>query len=164
MADFKRTVRTIDHGWEHIVGSLRKLDGAKTKIGYIRDINVSNKRRTRQGEIRYNSSQDLIKVAHINERGQYARPFMSTSFDENKEALFDFSKETYKDMVDGHLSVEDGMYIIGEKGEEVIRDKIVNLMDPPNKKSTIAKKGRDDPLVETGLMRDLCTHKEVYKK
>lgn len=48
---------------------------------------------------------------------------------------------------------------IGEAAAEDLKKVIDQWTTPPNSESTIAQKGRDDPLVDTGTMRDSIEHK-----
>ena len=49
----------------------------------------------------------------------------------------------------------DGNVALGRMGVEIvgeIQESIINFSDPPNAPSTIARKGFDDPLIDTGTM------------
>ena len=156
------SVKTIvvDKGWNALKKDFRQLRDAFTKIGFPagEDARVAGSR--------YEDMSELATIAKINEDGTEnipARPFMSTSFDENKDEIFNLSYRTLGRIFDQELTVRKGLKVLGKKGENIIRHKIITLKTPKNADRTIRKKGFDDPLIETGAMRDIVTHKEIIR-
>jgi len=88
------------------------------------------------------------------------RPFFRQALDIAKERVF----EHLKDKVEGEtLVVTDTLGDeIGEIVQQSIQERIVELREPPNAPSTLArKKPKTNPLIDTGTMRTAVTYRTV---
>jgi hypothetical protein len=86
-----------------------------------------------------------------------ARPFLEQSTPEIKK-VFAAKAAKYQKMVNaGQLDPRLFLLQIAKEGEKIVRQRIIDLKEPPNAPRTIKKKGFDDPLIETGFMRDSVT-------
>ena len=56
------------------------------------------------------------------------------------------------DIIEGKMTKYDALQMMGQLIEGEIKRTIINLRAPQNAKSTIAKKGSANPLVDTGLL------------
>lgn len=82
-----------------------------------------------------------------------ARSYVRSTMDENQERYHETSKQLLGRMVDGDMNKNRALEIMGQLIEGDIKRKIVTLRNPPNAPATVrAKKGEDNPLVNTGLL------------
>ena len=86
------------------------------------------------------------------ERGVPPRPFLS-HFAQRWERFLAVALEDIVDIEEGGLSYEDGE-ALGRQAERMLKRTIDEWAVPPNAPSTIERKGKNDPLVDTGQMRD----------
>jgi hypothetical protein len=83
-----------------------------------------------------------------------ARPFISTTIDKNRKKYEKLFERYSKHIVTGRIELETVLQIIAITVASDIKKTITNLKKPKNAPSTIKKKGFDNPLIETGLMRN----------
>ena len=81
-----------------------------------------------------------------------ARPFLTAWFDENLDLLFFWVKGEFSLVAQGKQSKDQALRRVGEKCVAAIKQRMVSRIPPPNRPSTIAKKGSDIPLIDTGLL------------
>ena len=103
----------------------------------------------------YPDGKRIGRIATINEYGvpehnQPPRPFMRYTVIKNRSKWVDI----LQDMLPENMDVKRSLEILGDVVSEDVSDMIKAFADPPNRPSTIARKGFNDPLVDTGLMRD----------
>lgn len=107
----------------------------------------------------HGSLEELWRIAWINELGSAQkrippRPFIT-------QARMQFESEFAEDFASlvglGYSRVA-VLHTLGEKYAREWREIIDLWTTPPNAPATIRKKGFDDPLVETGAMRDAVTY------
>jgi hypothetical protein len=157
----KSRVIVKDKGWNRIKHDISKLDNAFSKVGFPSDSTLST---TALKE--YSDVSEVASVAMFQEFGTKnipQRPFMSTSFDENKQKIIRAQENVYNDVVDQKISPNQGLGLLGEFGVDLIKKKIIEVKTPPNAPSTIRKKGSSNPLIDTGQMLQSVTHTEVLK-
>ncbi|MCY1185956.1 hypothetical protein D9M73_267810 [compost metagenome] len=56
-------------------------------------------------------------------------------------------------VLSGEMTMRILLEQMGNLAEGHVKQEITDLKDPPNAKSTIAKKGSDNPLIDSGHMR-----------
>lgn len=78
------------------------------------------------------------------------RPAHRICFERNKAKLSKKYAQMVRDVGEGKLSYAQGLQRIGDWYAGKLRDEIQNWTDPPNAPATIAQKGFDDPLIDTG--------------
>ena len=106
----------------------------------------------------------IAKVAIANEYGVPEhnvppRPFMKRTYDGNARKWANMVRDELPQMKKMDLSI-----MAKRLATRIIRDTqttINELMYPPNSPSTIRRKGFNNPLVDTGTMRDTMTWREV---
>lgn len=81
-----------------------------------------------------------------------ARPYIRSTIDGNEEKFLKYSETLSNEIVKGKMSKHDALQLMGQLIEGEIKRTIINLRSPPNAKSTIRKKGSNNPLVDTGLL------------
>lgn len=186
MAGYRITAKTriVDRGFARIVEECRKAHGSHTKVGL------------QQGTVADDMT-DLVVVGAVQEFGAIhagrnrnvripERPFMRTSYDENRGAINGMFDRAYGDIMLGKTTVAQSLGLIGEWFQGKIQAKIKAIMFPPNAPSTQKAKGRklrstrrgrklmneaegafsffvNNPLIDTGQMRQSIRHVEVLK-
>ena len=137
MKDF--TVKVTAEG-ERFQRLIDELSRTKLSVGF------------KPGEHFEEDGQDVAEVAIRNEFGDDnvpSRPFMRQAF-ENHDA--EISKLIQKAMK--KESANEIMSMIGEGLAKLMRDEIDNGDFVPNSPVTIAMKGSDKPLIDTGTMKN----------
>lgn len=81
-----------------------------------------------------------------------ARPYIRSTVDQNAEDYYRHAETLSGLMMDGELDKFEALSLMGQKIESDIKNTIINVRSPPNARSTIRKKGSDNPLVDTGLL------------
>ena len=115
------------------------------------------------GNVRYPDGTPVSLAAIVNEYGTAdgkipERPFFRHSMNEIADQLPELLSDLLDD--DLNLNANDAMRI-GEKAVEVVRESITDWAVPPNAPSTVARKGFNDPLIETTRMRESVTYKLI---
>lgn len=86
-------------------------------------------------------------TSHIPER-----PFVSEFGDRHDGDIDDASSDAVKSTVINKRAPRSALNSMGNKLADQMRQDADDWTSPPNAKSTIAQKGKDDPLDETGAM------------
>lgn len=97
----------------------------------------------------------LAEIAVINELGSSdtpARPFMRQSF-ENHEAELQAACDRANAILSNGGTAEQALNQLGVFCRGLVQEEIVEGGFAPNAESTIKKKGSDQPLIDTGYMR-----------
>lgn len=141
----------------------RKIRRAMTAIG-VDEIQIGF-----FNTAKYPDGKPVASVAAKNEFGTRTgdgdviipeRPFFRQALDIAKEQVF----EHLKDNVDGGTLVVNETLgdEIGEIVQQAIQERIVELREPPNAPSTLArKKPKTNPLIDTGTMRTAVGYRTV---
>ena len=133
-----------DLGFNQIMRNLQKLDGMEVVAGMLRD----------SGKAENGAS--YVDIATWNEYGTRripSRPFIRISADTNRQAWAKMAQQCVNDVIDGD-SPRNAAQVIGHKMVEGIRKVFGDTSKlKANAPSTIAKKGRNEPLVDSGEMR-----------
>ena len=133
-----------DLGFNRIMRDLQKLDGMEVVAGMLRD----------SGKAENGAS--YVDIATWNEYGTSripSRPFIRISADTNKAAWGRLAQQCVNGVIDGD-SPRDAAQVVGHRMVEDIRKVFGDTSKlKANAPSTIAKKGRNEPLVDSGEMR-----------
>lgn len=108
----------------------------------------------------YGGGASVAEVAAYNELGSSttpARPFMKQSF-EKHEAELKAACERVNQVLSRGGSLEDALNQLGVTVKALIQEEIVEGEFEPNAPSTIKKKGSEQPLIDTGTMRQSVTY------
>lgn len=92
------------------------------------------------------------------------RPWMRGWFDSNIAKITKLFQVMSQKILDGVLTPEAALKMIGAWGENELKKEITNLRTPPNASSTIKKKKSSNPLIDTGQMRNSIKSKTVISK
>lgn len=153
----------IDLGMDRIMNDLLEMDGRFSDVGF------------HEGVQHAASGKPAALIAHWNNSGTFKpgsggqhhippRRFMKTAMERNgKGQLGKESERLVGSLIDGSVSTKEVSSRIGESHQRQIQKAINRFSTPANAASTIRKKGRNDPLTETGELETLVDHKEGKK-
>lgn len=156
-----RVVEDIDKGWDNIQRELSKLKDSYVLIG-IQEGTVTKEEV--KGDRLKKGGQSMVDIAVANEFGTKiipARPFMSTSYDENKALINKAIITEYRKVQDGKLNGKKALTRVGLLVVRLIQQKINQIKTPPNAPSTIQRKGSSNPLIDFGQMINSVREKVV---
>ena len=132
-----------DLGYNRIMRDLQKLYGMEVVAGMLKD----------SGKAENGAS--YVEIATWNEYGTGhipSRPFIRISADTNKQAWAKLAQQCVNNVIDGD-SPRDAAQVVGHRMVEDIRKVFGSSELKANAPSTIARKGRNEPLVDSGEMR-----------
>jgi len=119
-----------------------------------------------KNNIRKKPGMVMAQIAAANEFGTNhipARPFMRTSFDENRQRINNIIANEYDKILAGTSTIKRSLDLIGLFGTDLIQQKIRAIYVPPNAPSTIARKKSSKPLIDFGQMIQSVRHKTVIQ-
>lgn len=140
--------RIIDRGWKRLKAELLELQNVVVDVGI-------------QAGTTSNNGQDLASIAAYNEFGTAripSRPFMRASFDENVERINRASQDVIRKVIDRKISSGQALHVVGQTMTGIIQRKIVDGDWKANALRTIQQKRSDQPLIDTGRMRQSVRH------
>ena len=109
--------------------------------------------------IRADKGAELLTIAAVNEFGSAdghvpERSYLRSTIDENQKKYLDMLTKATGDTIDkGAGAMRRELGKVGAVATADVQRKIRDLREPPNAPSTIAKKGSDNPLIDTGRLR-----------
>lgn len=114
----------------------------------------------------------VTDVAFKNEFGSISenippRPFMKKSSKPTKSLLSRENKKLAKQLGEKSASPQllvKFLQLMGPKIAAIFKKTITDLREPANAETTVAIKGSDNPLIDTGLMRQTLTYLVTRKK
>lgn len=142
---------------------MEKLGNSYVLIGFqegtVTKSQVKGNRRKQPGK-------SMAQIAAENEfgvpsRNVPARPFMRTSFDENRDRINQAIASEYDKIIDGQSTVKKSLNLLGLFMTDLIQQKIRAIHQPPNSPRTIAAKKSSKPLIDFGQMIQSVRHKVV---
>lgn len=156
----RRSARIVDKdlGYDRIVQELERFKKSSVQIGFQAG---SVTHTQTKGDRVQEPGISMPMIAARNEFGFGnipARPFMSTSFDENQQRIQRFIISQYNSVVDGVRSADQALGLIGQYMVGLIQRKIRQITTPPNSPVTIAIKGSSKPLIDFGQMIQSVTY------
>ena len=160
MVSFQET----DHGLKRILAQLREAEKLEVRVGYFRDQTHS----TRSGPNAKWQKNPMGFIAYQMEAGSQAqnrppRPFMRQTNKRVKTALKKRICNLYKQILSGSIDTKEALDRLGKIHRNDIKHEIQNGAFPPLAASTIARKGHDQPLIDTRQMLDATTYRVVPK-
>ena len=117
-----------------------------------------SKRKTEKGDA---TKVDMCDIAMWNELGTRkapSRPFLRMSVDENEDTIKSFVTREFKDFIHGRMTVKDLLNRLGVFQTGLVQRKIRDGKYAALSPYTIAQKGSDRPLIDTGRMRQSVHH------
>ena len=112
--------------------------------------------------MKYSAAHSLYIQSHGSPLWQIPpRPVLEPAIEDSKEPIAKQLKQSYKAALDGNnQAVDNSLHKAGMVAENAAKAWFENPANkwPPNSPKTIAKKGSDSPLIDTGEMRKAITH------
>ena len=97
-------------------------------------------------------------IHEFGQGGQHERSFIRTSFDEHQKKYIKMAQKLVKRVVEKGGDIEMVAELIGTEAAADVVDNINTISTPENADSTVARKGFDNPLVETGHLKQSIRH------
>lgn len=139
----KSYTKVVDLGWEGIQKTFKNYNKEQLEVGIFPDAGVNEK------------GIHVAGYAYINEFGEGnvpSRPWMRDTLKTKKYQWKRKIKDSFKNKFDKNASFKEVMEPVGKLAVENFKDAIYEWSDPPNAESTIRRKKKDDPLVDTEKM------------
>lgn len=144
-------VRDIDRGYRRILREFTRIGERQVLIGI---------RSKDGGEVPEGSPLNLAQIAAVNEFGSEKVPdhppersFLRSTMDVNAKAYATMVGDIIGASLDGRLDLDKGLGLLGAKAVADVQQTMRDLDTPPNAPSTVARKGDDNPLIDTGRLR-----------
>lgn len=152
MAKKQRKTKSIDKGEKRILRELKEIKSASIEAGYF------------EGEQSSDPGFALAELAATQEFGTQdgdipPRPFLRPAYDENIVKYRTVAKKMMQELAGRSIGGLRILRTIGALMVSDIKKKITTIRTPPNAPATIAAKGFDNPLIETGTMRNRADFK-----
>ena len=152
------TKQTNKNFLKNLFKKLEKVDEIECAVGFPRD----------KVEPPKSGEPSVIDIAIWNNYGTStntpARNFMGLAEQEIRKNFKKDSEEVMELISKGELDVEKFLSLEGEKAKAAIQEAITELKEPPNAPSTIKRKHSDNPLIDTGKMRQSVTYSVIKRK
>lgn len=143
-------VQVNDRLWREIKRQIPLIEGAEVTVGVQADAGASE------------DGTPIATYAFYNEMGTRgggwggpipARPFMRDTFDQQKSKWGRTADLALSAVLRGTSTLQRGLSVLGTMAQKDIQDAIVSGNWAPNSPVTVAMKGSDTPLVDTGALR-----------
>lgn len=153
-----------DLGWNAVMREINRMKGSHTKVGFPSEGTVHN---VGEGE-QYSDMSEVATIAAVHEFGAPARhiperSFLRSGIDENRPALQEKQAKVAGLVLDGRMTVDRALGILGEFAKGRIQAKITSGPFEALSQRTIDARTRPStkPLIDTGSMRQTVQHVEV---
>lgn len=143
-------VEVKDTGWLEFFKRAREIRDKRVRVGVLSD------------DAHGDGDLTLSELATIHEFGTEdkripERSFLRSTFDEKREELAEVGEKLIGAVLDGKMTTERGLGLIGAKLAADVKGRITAGIDPPNAPTTVARKGSSTPLVDTGRLLNSIT-------
>lgn len=139
-----------DTGWAALFKRAAEIRHAAVKVGVLAD--------GKGGEYEPGVALTVAQIAGVVHYGTAdghipPRPFLTMAFDEQREELAAMGKAFMPEVIEGKMPLDRALNIMGAKLAAEAK-KVISIGDKleENKPSTVAAKGSDRPLVDTGRL------------
>lgn len=160
----KPKIQDIDLGYKAIQKEVSLLAKSYVLVGFQEG---SKTKSQTMGARQKEGGLSMPEIAASNEFGTRfipARPFMSTSFDENRAQINLAILGEYRKILDGKSTAKKSLGLLGQYMVGLIQKKIRAIVFPPNSPRTIAIKKSSKPLIDFGQMIQSVREKVVIVK
>lgn len=145
------TVSDTDHGYRELVKRVFGGVRARVAVGvFSQDAHPDAEGLT------------MVALATIHEFGLGnvpERSFLRAYVDENEARIRKAAGALMQSVVEGRRTKEQALDALGLWMVGQVQKRIADGVPPPNAESTIAQKGSDTPLIDTGALRTAIKHK-----
>lgn len=148
----RTAVVDVDRGMAEIKREIELMHNSYVMIGFQQGSVTHSQTK---GDREKKGGLSMPEIAAANEFGTDkipARPFMRTSFDENKQRINKAIQTEYIKITEGKSTVRKSLTAIGVFMVDQIKMKIRAIHTPPNSPRTIAIKKSSKPLIDFGQM------------
>jgi len=149
----KAYVKYTKRNLQKVITAMNAIDDTVVKVGLFEEDKYGPE----------NENYNVAQVAFWQEYGEGVpeRPFVSYTFSD--PSLLTKVRNTMKMVAEtvfkGNVSSNRQLGKLGDEISNMMKWEIITWSTPSNSPSTIEKKGRDDPLVDTGKMWESVKHK-----
>jgi hypothetical protein len=149
------TVSDMDAGWGQALAGLTHMDGAGVEVGIFEEDGP------------HPNSDEGLTIAEIALRNEFgddgtpARPFMATNYAANEQRYGRLAEKVFASVIRDGLSVEQALQTLGAIQASDVKVTINDWTTPENAPATVEIKGKNDPLVDSGIMRDHVKFKKI---
>ena len=91
------------------------------------------------------------------------RAFIRGGFDANAKQISQKATQMLKKVILGHLDVDNYFNFMGEFIVSGLKQYMNSMRTPPNSSATVASKGSNNPLIDSGRLREAITFQVVRK-
>lgn len=151
MAAVKK-VKDVDKGYKRLMVRAKDLARvAPVRVGVHPD----------EGQQHYADGVSVIDVAIWNEFGTETIPersFIRAWFDLNRDKVKLSIERMMQAVMAGKYTKDQALNLLGLRWVAEVQKRMSEGIPPPNAPSTIAKKGSDKPLIDTGQLRSSIKH------
>ena len=89
------------------------------------------------------------------------RPFLTQTAESKRSDWESIIARVNKLVLEGKIDANTASEILGQKMQADIQQTIIDYTTPKNADSTIAQKGKDDPLVDNGALKDSIKYQVI---
>lgn len=144
-------IKDDDAAWDAMRKVLSELDGSAAVAGFRDDSD-----RSERDEGGLTNAQ--VASIHVFGVGVPKRDFMRPGFDQNEKILERDAKSAASEALLGQITPEKALDLVGTNLEDLIVEQIQAGNFEALAPSTVAKKGRSDPLLDTEQMVEAVEH------
>jgi hypothetical protein len=150
-------IEDIDRGWDGLVEMVSDIRDAGVEVGLFDEDGV------------HPHSPEGLTIAEIGAIQEFGtddghipeRSWLRSTYDEKASQFADEAERVAVAVIDRRLTVNQGLTVMGAAQVGEVKRTINNFTTPPNAPATIAKKGKNDPLVDSRVMRNHVKFKRV---
>jgi hypothetical protein len=152
----------------HNIANLKKIRGSFVKVGFPEGGTLAPATRKGSAHDEVSDMGQMAMIAGVHEYGSEKhnipeRSFMRTAVDENVDKLNELKRRLFGKLLDGAVSGEQALGLLGEFLVGRIRRKITEITSPPLAPATVARKRSSKPLIDSGQMRASVQYKVVMR-
>jgi len=158
-------VKIIDRGWNGIKQRMETLRGAGAvvKVGVQGPQAAANHQDSRLTVAQIATVHEFGRVIHQPKMNRTItipeRSFLRATIDMYQEAIARRQVLLTQGYLLGKFEMRASLELLGLYVVGLVKQRIANGIAPPNRPSTIARKGSSKPLIDTGQLRNSITHK-----
>lgn len=142
-----------------MMGRVSRLGGTQVRVGVLGD--AAAQIHPVHGDL------TVGMVALVNEFGSRdghvpRRSFIASTFHDHPEEIGEMAARAASQVINQGTPAADALGLAGERCAELMQRQILDQsIPPPNRPSTVAQKGSDHPLLDTGLLVKSISHAVV---
>lgn len=150
-----------DRGASKMLASMRALGKARVRVGVLADAPKKTGTRTGKRGRQIQQAATLAEVAAAHEFGTATIPqrsFIRATVDLKAGEIGALQEKLAAQVAEGKITPEVAMERLGAAVQGMVQTRIAEGIGPALKPATVARKGSDKPLVDTGQLRSSVTY------